>query len=913
MEYYYCSNRVAFPLETVVSKIYNFFEESGKNVININDIYKYLNESFNVKSFNRGKLAELLKSKSNVKFNIVKDLYIKYVDSSKINYSIDFSIINKIFVKNKGKMIDIINLLGIDLIKDILVKGIKNYFAILTLFLGEHYDLSCYLDEKNSKLILKYIEQFNEKDLIFLLENDEKLMDSIEEFKIFYGKETRKQKLKAKINELLKDVHVDNQLLNIKYLFSNVISKLLNNQKIYSVKDFKNISLETLEEILDYEIDIVNELKSLQISFIEKLNKEFKFLVQRTNKKDVPNKLWKNYVLILENRAKGFTLEASGEDFGLTRERVRQIENKYLEMFFEFYKNIKNTFRSMLEYDLFIQDKDIRKVFSFNPLLFKYFLLCIEDDNIEYCQETNKFYYNDDYMWYNEILNFRENMPQQIKEIEINKYFSAIDEKLKNRNIFLEESDYRKILLKDYDKIGEVYSKNKLSLAEKYRHIWREYFKEDINIYDEIFLNKFKKIYSKVFNDEKEYSNRAIVSILVRIGILCGRGSYRICDRVFMSENLANEIYAYIVDSGKQVFLTNTLFSIFSKELINEGITNKYFLQGALKQRLDDKLYFKRDYVSLTSGDFNIYSEILQYVKDIKRVVTLEEIKKEFAGITDIVLSTALAQDGILSYWKKFIYIENLNITNEDKKFLEDLLLQLVSDNEIHHSSQLLQYIQLVNEDFLRKYFITEQFALFSLLQYLFAEQFEFKRPYIANKNIVIANQTERIKEFVYSKDTCTIDELLEFVYENQMHIYSILDFVDSLEGYVLKDENTIVLEEETNINKYNVLLVEDLISKEIEDDFIFVEDLKNTMFYPRTVKWTTWLLYSAINKYGENFNVIPSNNQFKHKKRMIAKPIIVKKELNIKNIEELKQYLKNKTQYDEEKMFVYLKSKGLL
>lgn len=238
---------------------------------------------------------------------------------------------------------------------------------------------------------------------------------------------------------------------------------------------------------------------------------------------------------------------------------------------------------------------------------------------------------------------------------------------------------------------------------------------------------------------------------------------------------------------------------------------------------------------------------------------------------------------------------------------------QLVSDNEIHHTNQLLQYLRLANTDLLKKLFITEQFALFSLLSTLFENEFEFKRPFIAKKNVTIGNQTERIQEFVESKEVCLIEELLDFIYESQMHIYSILDCVNSLDGYIFKDETCIILEEKTNVNKYNVETVEKLIEKEIGDnEFIFVEKLKSLPYFPTEVKWTDWLLYSAVNKYGNTFNVISSSNMFKMHGVVFAKPILVKKSLNIKNIDELKNHLKDKLNLSETEFFVYLRSKGL-
>ena len=79
MEYYNCSKLVKFPLKDVVLKIYEFFNDKKADFISLSELYEFLREEFNVKSFNRANLVELLNADSTVDFNIVKDLYIKYV------------------------------------------------------------------------------------------------------------------------------------------------------------------------------------------------------------------------------------------------------------------------------------------------------------------------------------------------------------------------------------------------------------------------------------------------------------------------------------------------------------------------------------------------------------------------------------------------------------------------------------------------------------------------------------------------------------------------------------------------------------------------------------------------------------------------------------------------------------------
>ena len=58
------------------------------------DIYDYLREQFNAKSFNRANLIELLGSSGDVSFNAVKDLYVKYVVETSKEESVDYNVLN---------------------------------------------------------------------------------------------------------------------------------------------------------------------------------------------------------------------------------------------------------------------------------------------------------------------------------------------------------------------------------------------------------------------------------------------------------------------------------------------------------------------------------------------------------------------------------------------------------------------------------------------------------------------------------------------------------------------------------------------------------------------------------------------------------------------------------------------------
>lgn len=241
------------------------------------------------------------------------------------------------------------------------------------------------------------------------------------------------------------------------------------------------------------------------------------------------------------------------------------------------------------------------------------------------------------------------------------------------------------------------------------------------------------------------------------------------------------------------------------------------------------------------------------------------------------------------------------------------MLDNLVNDGRIHHINDLYTFIKLTNKKLLDKLFVDSQFALFSVIQCLFESDYEMKRPFIAKKGTLIENQIDRINEFVRSNEIVSIDSILDFVSDNRLHLYSISDYVDSLEDYVFKDDKSIIELGKSGINKYNVEVVEKMILKAMKDEeFLFADKLPFYNLFPKGVDWTPWLVYSALNKYGEQLKAIPSDTKFKIKNNTFARPLIIRRDVKATNINEFIQYLRNKKQMNDTEFYKYLRTKGL-
>lgn len=671
--YYYMTKTQRIPLKNVVNDIYNYFTSRNAKVVLLNDIYEYLRNKYNVGSFNRKNLVTLLGSNANIPLSKVEALYINY--NSIKQEGVDFSILKYLFINNKNVIQKILNSLGKDFLTSILKNGLRPIINItnsLNLYFNNEKDVlelvndknDKVLDKQNSEMLVRFLNLFKDEEWSDILANDNQVNDYIEMFiedeKVILEKENFRKVIKSYYSL----INENNLEANTKYLFSFSIASILQEAKIYKVKDLVNINKDTSIKLFEYKKQFIEIVKRLQVDLQKYLNEQFSYILQMVNKNYQPATLWRSYVSILEDRAKGKTLQETGDNAGVTRERVRQLERKYITMFNGFYNapngNLNNLLRAFVSNSLFLTDTDIIKIFPFNPRLFKYLLLNIEIDGIIYIEEIGKFYFTDDYDWYKELLIYIDELPSQFNINDLDSIISQCLNYLLKNDIKLDYDDCSKILLQDYKLIGSIYSKTKLSLADKFTNLMKKYYPNPVNIYDSKFLSEFRSLYYKTYGDDKIKTDHAISSVIARIGMLVGRGLYVLNDRMFMSEKLANKIYNYIISSDRQIFLTNNLYEIFKEELQAEGINNKYFMQGALKQRLGDKLFFRRDYISTTNEVTSVYGEMVKFVKDAKRIVSYDEIQEEFKGTPWNVLIFALSQDDILNYRSKYVHKDTL-------------------------------------------------------------------------------------------------------------------------------------------------------------------------------------------------------------------------------------------------------------
>ena len=130
----------------------------------------------------------------------------------------------------------------------------------------------------------------------------------------------------------------------------------------------------------------------------------------------------------------------------------------------------------------------------------------------------------------------------------------------------------QKAFVEAYRLTGDVYHRTRLSLAKVYKTVLKKHYFDGIRAYDPDALQEFRRIVIDEFGDVGMPENdRALTARISSICILCDRGMYMPKRAKYISNGLAGRILQYIDESDQKIFLMNTLYSVFERELNEEG------------------------------------------------------------------------------------------------------------------------------------------------------------------------------------------------------------------------------------------------------------------------------------------------------------------------------------------------------
>ena len=546
-------------------------------------------------------------------------------------------------------------------------------------------------------------------------------------------------------------------------------------------------------------------------------------------------------------RAKGDTLEEIGKNFGVTRERVRQIEAKSVGKFNKYRSDVNKIFyflhaltngKSFLTLD---DAKNFLDTADAEMLWFFITKINLSISIFHFDEEINAVVFADENeLDENELI---KNLPEIIEE----KIFEeTINNLAREKNYPVELIKVK--LSKIYKRTGKIFHRGSLTLTFKCGYVLKERFPSGYKIADEVSYLRFVRYLKEIFDENPPVNQRAFESIIGRIGFLCDRGKYIHPDFVHVPSEIIERVKNFIDASDRTAIFYKEIFETLKDFFVDTQITNHYFLQGAIK--LYNLPYtLRKDYLT-KSDEIDMGKEFDNFVAE-RGEVSAQEIKDNFVSFKDFNIAFLVGRcpevirigDGIL------IHSTHLNLHEEDfepiKKFLRKNCSTPIN------SRILFDLFFERFSDFMARNEIQNHNKLFGILQYMFRDEFNFSRPYISTADIKDINNKKVLLHLLESMEEIEIEDLIGICEENGIHYVARTYLIDSLHpDFVRVDEFTLMRPESIGVTDEIISAVVESIQSDIERNggWQAAQTFEDYEWLPQLeTLWNSFLLESVV------------------------------------------------------------------
>lgn len=493
---------------------------------------------------------------------------------------------------------------------------------------------------------------------------------------------------------------------------------------------------------------------------------------------------------IIVHRAEGDTLKIIGDYFGITRERVRQMENKVI---MEFYRNCLDDLKKLVYFLHALTDgkitmtiQDVEPFIDVNDAKIIWFLaekVNFRSDILHFDEELKAFVCNDG---------------ARLNERELIKHFpSLMEEETFEAMIkdFAREKNCSVSLLKTklsniYKRAGKMFYRGRLTLFIEYDYILKEHFPNGYKIASKNDYSRFLRLLKEIFNDNTPFNQRSLEANVVRVGVLCDRGRYIHPDFLHIPEEIVEHVRNFIDSSDRTAIFYKEIFESLKDVLAGTQITNHYFLQGIIK--LHGMPYIlRKDYLTKTD-EINMADEFNNFVIE-HGVVSFKEIKEHFVSFETINVDFLLERcpeiirigDGL------FMHTSLLDLKEEDFQPIREFIQQNCSQPV--NSRLLFNLFHEQFPEFFTRNKINDHDKLFGILRYMFQDEFKFWRPYISVEKLPKISATRILLRALADKDKIDFEEFNRLCAEHGLSYLNKMYLMERLQpDFIRVDEVTL-------------------------------------------------------------------------------------------------------------------------
>lgn len=634
---------------------------------------------------------------------------------------------------------------------------------------------------------------------------------------------------------------------------------------VFTLKNLKNMSIDALISIFCEDVE----------QFIEKINKYSvnKQEVLKNLKNEFDELIKPEWAVIIEKRfdfnsMQKRTLADIGNELNLTRERVRQIENKVIQKLIErindidtilycFYKDIKKenidfiTLEELLKY---IGDEQLSR--------YLIIILSSKETSIVYDEEYGIIYNS--------------------KEITLEEILYEAKTQLKDIIPISDITNYDKVQKYILDHEYKIYQnkilvRKGINISSIYMNEIKESFDSGYNIGSEEDYNKLINILTEKYGDIEIPSMHSIQAMIDRNDFVqINRGAYKAREyAVNLSEKLIEEITDYIIKNSP-IVPYSLIFEKFKKTLENIGIDNRFYLKGVIDDKIPKEFNTNRDFINTNSNEeLTLYDVMPKIFKEFDNEFTLEDIKQRMPGLNEYNYENYIRseeENGLIRISPKtYIYIEKLNITQETKVELKEYIDNLFEkmESKILTVQKIYANLSIMNRELLNKLHITARFGdfeLFSIIKYLFKEDYYYSRPVISKEGNFTTSSYLLIKEYVRKMDKFNYSDIKNYIYK--MHIgglYSYMNFMEDLsDEYVQINKDSMIKIEKFEIPEDKLEKIKEFVDLLLKGKELRTDNFDGYFMLPKLNKpWNKYLLIGIIRSYFKEKYEIENTTKF--------------------------------------------------
>ena len=739
-------------------------------------------------------------------------------------------------------------------------------------------------------------------------ENHIKFVDEINSIDAFINQrgvgEAKVTALKEKLDEL-----------NVNYSITEEDKKIVINEELLGV----DVGITALFGIKQtafnaYNIKTLGDLKELVESDKGMLSRYYKEkFIELKDTFDMPFaqffvmainiiKQWERFD-ILTQRAKGYTLQEIGDTKSLSRERIRQIEGKYMRNMSPLMKAA--TLHIMGSGDYCSYD-DFYK-FTGNEEDAQIIIMWIKNsDDFVFIDYDDVIVKKENYIKFeNEIAAVLENVVDSGSELD--EIIPEIDSIVQKCSMdFFDENSLRSFIKeKGYYSTGKYIFTHKPSYGQLCSYLIEKYFPDGIKTTDEN-LDLLREYALMEYGDIGiPDENRPLIARLSDYTVLRDRSTFIAERSVRIDFALIEEIKEYIDSMKEDRIYYSELFSRFQGKLeMLSNVDNYNFLHGVLKYYYGSDYDFSgRDYIKKSGEGFIsgvLSDKIKRIIEDNGKPLSRKELLNHIPGISNIVFFNALAADEDLIYWDTWQYylVSLVKLDPADIAFIRSKMDDLVDYYKGYLSIYALyDAINTERPMMLKNAGIANENNLFYYLAKICKDDYSFRNPHIMIKGLEEKSTKEIVLNLLSNPDILDYRTYMDLAKRYKWSpVTAGIVFGEIESDYIRISKDEYKKKTDFMINSGQLLEIESVIKTHMTNGFMPMINLDLNIGLPDIgIDWNVYMLKSIIINYIPNLRIIEPNN----KDRRFEKGIIVVAQEKAKSFEMfIANYLADKGLY---------------